>query len=67
MFGPARYPLAEINKHLDHVSLWYACVGTVPPAFLLPCPPFSWSELTGNMFPPLISIREDRPQDYFGS
>lgn len=27
---PQVIPLAEINKHLDHVSLVYLCVGTAP-------------------------------------
>lgn len=55
--------LEEINRHLDHV--WPPT--SPPPTHTHPLwPPFSWPELTGNMFRPLITIREDS-QEYFGS
>lgn len=65
VFGPSCYFPQKINKRLDHVSLLFMWSDGAP-AFSLPCTS-SWSAITENMFPALISIREDRLQDYSGS
>lgn len=74
MFGSLMYFLAEIKMHMDYVSIPLSGINAWklgrPHSSHYPPPPrstFCWSALTKNMFPPLINIIDDRPQDYLGS